>query len=108
MKWIFLWIYCPPYEIIYQFAYDKNTIVLYHYRFSCLGVVAEIPVVKVITHNRDGTVSFTGGSADFKKYSGKVQSLLLVYQHKDKQRMGVHWFSLPSCRFEKRNLCRWS
>lgn len=59
--------YCPPYQLIHSFEYDNNTIVLYSYSNSFdSSKVTDSYVIKILKHNNDSTLSFTGGFADFK------------------------------------------
>lgn len=57
--------YCPPYEVVYTFEYDQNTIVFYSYCSSSDGEQSESYAVRVLKHNDDGTMSFDSGFADF-------------------------------------------
>lgn len=59
--------YCPPYEIIHSFEYENNTIVLYSYcgKFDTHKITDEY-AIQILRHNKDGSLSFTGGFADFK------------------------------------------
>lgn len=58
--------YCPPYELVYQFDYDDNTIIFYTYSES-FGEdnLTDCYAVRVLKHNPNGTMSFDGGFADF-------------------------------------------
>lgn len=56
--------YCPPYKLLYSFDYDENTIIVYSYCYSFDGGVSPSYAVRVLKHNDDGTLSFTGAFAD--------------------------------------------
>ena len=56
---------CPPYQLLYTFDYDKNTIVFYSYCYSFDGKESTSYAVRVLKHNDDGTLSFDSGFADF-------------------------------------------
>lgn len=56
--------YCPPYELVYAFEYEKNTIVFYSYCSSYDGSKESSYAVRILKHNEDGTYTFTGGFAD--------------------------------------------
>ena len=57
--------YCPPYEVVHTFDYDKNTIVFYSYCYSFDGEESAFYAVRILKHNDDGTLSFDSGFADF-------------------------------------------
>ena len=57
--------YCPPYELIYTFDYEENTIVFYSYCHSFDGEQSTSYAVRILKHNDDGTLSFDSGFADF-------------------------------------------
>jgi len=57
--------YCPPYNLLYSFNYEKNTIVLYSYCHSFDGAQSASYAIRVLKHNDDGTLSFDSGFADF-------------------------------------------
>ena len=54
----------PPYTVVYTFDYDKNTVVLYRYN-DYFGEESADYGVRILRHHKDGTLSFTGGTADF-------------------------------------------
>ncbi|MBR6765703.1 MAG: hypothetical protein IKM06_04380, partial [Clostridia bacterium] len=58
--------YCPPYEMLYTFDCEKNTIIFYSYCESFDGEQSASYAVRILKHNKDGTLSFSGGSAEFK------------------------------------------
>ncbi len=58
--------YCPPYEMLYTFDCEKNTIIFYSYCESFDGEQSASYAVRILKHNEDGTLSFSGGSAEFK------------------------------------------
>lgn len=57
--------YCPPYELLYTFDYEENTIVFYSYCYSFDGEQSPSYAVRILKHNDDGTLSFDSGFADF-------------------------------------------
>lgn len=57
--------YCPPYEVVHTFDYDKNTIVFYSYCYSFDGEESAFYAIRILKHNDDGTLSFDSGFADF-------------------------------------------
>lgn len=57
--------YCPPYEVVYSFECEENTIVLYSYCYSYDGIKSDSYAVRILKHNEDGTLSFDSGFADF-------------------------------------------
>ncbi|MBR3987830.1 MAG: hypothetical protein IKK10_00815 [Clostridia bacterium] len=59
--------YCPPYEVVYSFEYDGNQIAFYKYCWDFDSDYSNNYAVRILKNNKDGTVSFTGGFADFYK-----------------------------------------
>lgn len=57
--------YCPPYEVMYTYEYEDNTIVFYSYCYSFDGNKSTSYAVRILKHNDDGTLSFDSGFADF-------------------------------------------
>lgn len=57
--------YCPPYKLLYTFDYEKNTIIFYSYCESIDGEQSISYAVRILKHNKDGTLSFDSGFADF-------------------------------------------
>ena len=57
--------YCPPYELLYFFEYQDNTIIFYSYCDSYDGTKSSDYAIRILRHNEDGTYTFTGGFADF-------------------------------------------
>ena len=57
--------YCPPYKLLYTFDYEENTIVFYSYCESFDGEQSTSYAVRILKHNKDGTLSFDSGFADF-------------------------------------------
>ena len=57
--------YCPPYECVYSFEYQDNTIVFYSYCNSYDGTKSSKYAIRILKNNEDGTYTFTGGLADF-------------------------------------------
>ncbi|MBR5825712.1 MAG: hypothetical protein IKY78_01360 [Clostridia bacterium] len=57
--------YCPPYELVYSFDYDKNTIVFYSYCNDFDGEKSKHYAVRILKHNKDNTLSFSGAFAKF-------------------------------------------
>ena len=58
--------YCPPYEVLHTFDYEKNTIILYSYCYSFDGKQSNSYAIRILKHNTDGTLSFDSGFADFR------------------------------------------
>ena len=58
---------CPPYNAVYSFDYDKNTIVFFSYCYTLDGKESDSYVVRILNHNDDGTLSFDSGFAYFYK-----------------------------------------
>ena len=59
--------YCPPYRLLYSFEYDGNTIALYAYSRGWYdNEEYHEYAVYILKNNDDGTLSFTGGFANFK------------------------------------------
>ncbi len=56
--------YCPPYELVYTFDYDNNTIIVYSYHEDFDENKSDSYAVRILKHNKDGTLSFDGGFAD--------------------------------------------
>ena len=57
--------YCPPYELLYSFDYDENTIIFYSYCETLDGEKSQECAVRILKKNNDGTLSFDSGLADF-------------------------------------------
>ena len=58
--------FCPPYDIVYTFEYEDNTIVFYSYsKFFDSEVATDSYAVQILKRNDDGTLSFAGGFIDF-------------------------------------------
>lgn len=57
--------YCPPYKLLYTFDYEKNTIVFYSYCKNFDGEQSTSYAIRILKHNKDGTLSFDSGFADF-------------------------------------------
>ena len=57
--------YCPPYSLKYTFDYEDNTIVFYSYCDDYDGETSSDYAVRILKYNDDGTLSFSGGLADF-------------------------------------------
>lgn len=57
--------YCPPYELVYSFDYDDNTIVFYSYCNDFDGEKSKHYAVRILKHNKDNTLSFSGAFAKF-------------------------------------------
>ncbi len=57
--------YCPPYELVYSFDFDGNTIVFFSYCRPYDGTKEQSYAVRILKHNDDGTYSFTGAFVDF-------------------------------------------
>ena len=74
--------YCPPYELVYYFDYQKNTIVFYTYCRPYDGKMDEsCYAVRILKHLEDGTYEFTGAFADFelKEPSNKQDDMFYNY-----------------------------
>ena len=74
--------YCPPYELVYYFDYQKNTIVFYTYCRTYDGKMDESCYgVRILKHLEDGTYEFTGALADFKlkEPSNKQDDMFYYY-----------------------------
>ena len=52
--------------MLYTFDCEKNTIIFYSYCESFDGEQSASYAVRILKHNKDGTLSFSGGSAEFK------------------------------------------
>ncbi len=57
--------YCPPYEVVYSFEYEDNTIVFYSFCDNFDGTKEEYYAIRILKHNDDNTLSFDGGFAYF-------------------------------------------
>jgi len=57
--------YCPPFSLVYSFEYDENTIIFYSCCEEFDGEQREEYAVRALKKNRDGSLSFTGGFAEF-------------------------------------------
>lgn len=57
--------FCPPYEAVYTFEYDKNTIVFFSYCDTFDGEKSDSYAIRILKHNNDGTLSFDNGFASF-------------------------------------------
>ena len=57
--------YCPPYELLYEFDYDENTIIFYSYCETFDGEKSQECAVRILKKNSNGTLSFDSGFADF-------------------------------------------
>lgn len=60
--------FCPPYELVYSFDYDDNTIAFYSYCDDFDGEKSNDYAVKILKHNKDNTLSFSGAFAEFLMY----------------------------------------
>lgn len=58
--------FCPPYELVYAFNYEDNTIVLYSYCNNYNGEQGNSYAVRILKKNDDGTLSFDTGFMDFR------------------------------------------
>ena len=57
--------YCPPYELLYTFDYEKTTIAFISYCDNFDGEKNPSYLIRTFKHNNDGTLSFDSGFANF-------------------------------------------
>ena len=89
---------CPPYEVVYAFEYESNTIVLVRYRHDFDGAVSKNLWAKILKHNADGSLSFDSSSMEFEMEEISDDDLTCFYGNIDtaKGRKSISLLYLPA------------
>lgn len=89
--------YCPPYNVVYTFDYEGNTIVFYSYCYRFDGEQSTSYAVSVLKHNDDGTLSFDSGFAKFilSEPDGSENYYYFTNIHTTKGNQSISFLYLP-------------